>query len=38
MAELYLREEDYENAIRTAESGLELVRASENDNAKKLTL
>jgi len=38
VAELYLLEEDYQNAIRMSESGLELVRRSETDNATKLTL
>jgi superkiller protein 3 len=37
VADIYLKEEDYHNAIRMAESGLELVRRSEIDNAKTLT-
>ena len=37
VADIYLKEEDYHNAIRMAESGLELVRRSETDNAKTLT-
>jgi len=37
VADIYLQEEDYQNAIRLAESGLELVHRSEVDNAKKLT-
>lgn len=37
VADLHLREADYENSVRVAERGLELVRKSEIDNAKGLT-
>jgi hypothetical protein len=37
VADLYLQEEDYQNAIRLAKNGLELVEKSEADNAKMLT-
>lgn len=37
VADLYLQESDYQNAIRVAESGLELSRTSEIDNAIKLS-
>lgn len=37
MADLYLQEADYQNAIRIAETGIELVRKMEVDNAKQLS-
>ena len=36
MANLYLQETDYQNAIRIAETGIELVGKMEVDNAKQL--
>ena len=37
MADLYLQEIDYQNAIRIAETGIELVGKLEVDNAKQLS-
>ena len=38
MAEAYLKDLDYENAIKVAESGLELLKRSEDNTGKKLNL
>jgi superkiller protein 3 len=38
VAEAYLTELDYENAIKVADSGLELVRKAESDYGKPLKL
>jgi superkiller protein 3 len=36
LADVYVRDFDYQNAIKAAERGLELVSRSEIDNGKKL--